>query len=165
MGLIRHRGDFANPEGDADRVNGHDRAQAGQGAVVVAGAVADAVAAPVEAGERHEEEIRIDRGRRLERLGDATSAPARVGSPGRHSRKTSGDPRPATTGSAVANPSRGERAQELERVRLVAKGMKGGDGLGAPEPRQAQALVGEAAAEGRAGAGRHRAPPGERLAA
>ena len=79
--LIRHGGDFADPVGDADRMHGPDRAKAGQAPIVIAGAVADAVAAPVEAGERHEQKIRIDGGRRLEGLGNRHRPDARWGRP------------------------------------------------------------------------------------
>ena len=70
MGLIRHRGDFANPIGDADSMNRLDRAQARERAIVIARAIADAMAAAVETGERHEQEVGIDGGRVFERLGD-----------------------------------------------------------------------------------------------
>jgi hypothetical protein len=45
MILIRHAGDFAYPIGDAGRVNGLHGPKAGKGSIVIAGAVADAVAA------------------------------------------------------------------------------------------------------------------------
>ena len=55
-------------------------------AVVIARAVADAMAAPVEAGERHEQEIRIDGGR-LEAGSGIDIAPARSARPARQRRK------------------------------------------------------------------------------
>ena len=62
----------------------------------------------------------------------------------------SGDPRPTTTGRAVANPPLRERRQKRKRVRFVAQRVKGGDRFRAPEAREAQALLREAMAESEA---------------
>ena len=165
MGFIRHGGDFAYPIGDADRVNGLHRAQAGE--------------ASDRRSRRHSRcGGRAGRSRQAARTGDPDRrrAPPRgvrestlrlreCGSPGRQRRKASGDPRPTTTGRAVANPSAGERSQKRERVRLVAQRVKGRDNPRAPEAREAQTLLGEATAESGA-SGRLDCPsPGEGVAA
>ena len=124
MRLIRHGGDFANPIGDADGVDRLHRAQAREAAVVVAGAVADAMAAPVEAGERHEQEIRLDGGRVVRAARECPCAPSAVGSPGRHRRKVEmASPRPTTAGSAVAKPSPPAR-----RAGRACRARRGSDG-------------------------------------
>ena len=146
MGLIRHRGDFAYPVGDADRMNRLHRAQAGEAPIVIAGAIADAVAAPVEAGERHEQEIRIDGGRSLEGLANGhrpgASRLARPPEAKSQRRPPANDGRQGGRESFV-----GERGQKQERVGLVAHRMKGRDDPRTPEAREAQALLGEATAE------------------
>ena len=111
------------------------------------------MAAPVEAGERHEQEVRIDGGRLPRAARRIDIAPERVGSPGRHRRKVSGDPRPTTTGRAVANPPR-RAPTRAERVRLVAQRVKGGDGPG----RQRRARRNPSLARRRLKAARRRAP-------
>ena len=77
----------------------------------------------------------------------------------------SGDPRPTTTGKAVANPLFGERRQKRKRVRLVAQRVKGGDRFRAPKASEAQALLREAMAESEASSRFDRLSPGEGVAA
>ena len=71
-------------------------------AVVISGAVTDAVAAPVEAGEWNEQQVGFDCRGGLERLGDPHRAqPRRLARPPEAERRA-GAPRPTTTGNAVA---------------------------------------------------------------
>ena len=165
MGFIRHRGDFAYPIGDADRVNGLGRAQAAQGSGRNSprhsrcGGPAGRSRRAARTGDPDRRRAPSSRGSRMD------IAPARVGSPGRQRRKMSGDPRPTTTGRAVANPSSASGRQKRKRVRLVAQRMKGRDDSGAPEAREAQSLIGEAAAESGAGGRLNSPSPGEGVAA
>ena len=119
MGLIRHGGDLAYPVGDARRADGFHRAQPSQGQIVIAGAIANTVTAPVKARERHEQQIRIDDGRFLERLAN------------RHCGLASWLSRPPTAKNERRPPADnhrqggresflGERGQKQERVGLVA---------------------------------------------
>ena len=77
----------------------------------------------------------------------------------------SADPRPTTTGKRGRESFAGERGQKQERVRLIADGVKDRDDLRAPEPREAQTFLGEAAAESSASCGANLASPGESVAA
>ena len=74
MRLVGHRVDLADGIGDADRADRLLGAQARQRAVVMARAIADAMAAPVERGERHEQQIRIDARASRRRFGDVHRA-------------------------------------------------------------------------------------------
>ena len=156
MRLIRHRGDFANPIGDADGVNHFCGSQPLEAAVVVACAIADAMAAPVETGERHEQEVRVD-GRRAVSSGSGMPMPPSA-------RRVAGPPEAEGQRRAAADDDRKrrreavvrQRVEEGERVRLLADWMEGGDDRGGPEAREAQAFLnqtlGEPCATSRAGA-------------
>ena len=150
MAVIRHGGDFAYPVRDAHGVNRFQPAQMDQGPVVIAGAVADAMAAPVEACKRDEQEIRIDDGRALERFANRHGP-----SPGQIARP----PEAKSERRSPANDDRqggrnfflGQRRQKRERIGFVAQRMKSGDNSGTPEACEAQSLLGEATAESGAG--------------
>ena len=105
----------------------------------MAGAVADAMAAPVE-GRRAARTAGRDRRPARARAGSGMPmAPGTVGSPGRQRRKISGGPRPATTGSAVAKPSACQRAARSASVSGSSRiGGKAETTRGPPEPRQAR---------------------------
>ena len=104
MAFMRNLGRFLGGVGDADGEDFLPRAQRREGAVVIAGAIADAMPAAVEGRERHEEEIGRDLGRRRGWLG-IPILPSTSASPGRHSRNTSGVPRAPVIGSAVRTPA------------------------------------------------------------
>ena len=74
MSLIRHGGDFANPISNADRMDCLHRPQARKAPIVVSSAIADAPAAPIEAGQRRKKKIRLDDGRGVQRFGNAHRA-------------------------------------------------------------------------------------------
>ena len=80
--LVGHGGRPRRRIGDADRADRPAGAQALQRAVVVARAVADAMAAPIEGGERHEQQIGIDGGRPPASARGCSARRATVGSPG-----------------------------------------------------------------------------------
>ena len=152
MRFIRHRGDFAYPVRYANCANRLRRTQAGQGPIVIASAIADAVAAPVEAGKRHEQEIGLDDRRVLDGLANGHCACAR------------GLPRPPEAKDERRSPANddrqggresfvGKRCEKQERVRLIAQGVKDRDDPGTPETREAQTLLGETTAESDAGGG------------
>ncbi len=73
-GVVGTCGNFLGGEGDADRGDRLARAQPGDGHVVIAGAVADAVAGAVEGQQRHEQDVGIDLRRVGLRLADAPLA-------------------------------------------------------------------------------------------
>ena len=89
-------------------------------AVVIAGAIADPVAAAVERGQRHQQDVgdpappRIGGGSRI------PSGPGGSASPNDQARNTSGWPRAMTTGRASRAPCSGEPAHQRERIELAA---------------------------------------------
>ena len=140
MRLIRHGGDFANPISDADRPDCLHRPQPQKRPVVEPGAVADAPAAAVVAGERREQEIRIDEGGPVQRLRDSHRAER-----GRLARSPQTELEvgfaPPHHRQGDVETLAGQRAEEGERVRLLADRMKGGDHGRLPQVREPQAFA------------------------
>jgi len=89
--------------GDSDRGRRTGGAQRGERPVIMAGAIADAMAAPVEQATGRQE-VWVDF--RADSSGSRIFIwPGRVGSPGRQRRKVSRAARETVTGSAVAKPA------------------------------------------------------------
>ena len=132
---VRGGFDFADRKGDPDRANGAFGAQFRQRTVVMAGAEADAMAAPVEGGERREQQIWLHVQRFGRRLRDVHGATAE---------EIAGLPQPEAEpvtardgdGQGGRKARRGERLQKRQRVRLVGQGIKGGDDARPPQQRQ-----------------------------
>jgi hypothetical protein len=127
-------------------MDGLGRAQPLKGDIVVAGAVADAIATPVKAGERHEQEIRIDNGRSLKGLANGHCANLSLVSrrpEAKNERRVPADNnRQGGRESLIGEPS-----QKPERVRLAVQRMESRDDLRPPELRESQTFIGKAAAE------------------
>src|SRR5271166_6591061 len=163
MRLIRRRGDFANPVGDANGVNLLHRPQPFEASIIIARAVADAVAASVEAGEGHEEKVGFDFWRRTERFGNAHRA-------GRG--RIAGPPEPEDEMRAAPDRWKGGReslvrqgAEKRKRIRLFADRMEGGYDRGRPQAGEAQAFLRQAVGQAGTRLGGQALPPRERLAA
>jgi hypothetical protein len=122
------------------------------------------VAAPIEAGQRHEQEIGVDDGGFLDRLANGHRACAS---------RLSGPPEAKSKSRSSANDDRqrgcesfaGERCQKQERVRLIADGVKDRNDRRAPEPREPQTFLGEALSKSNAGRSVSLPSPGESVAA
>ena len=124
--LVGNRLDLADAIGDADRDDRLQRPQARERQVVMAGAIADAMAAPVERGERHEQQVGIESGRLGRRLGNAhLPGDGRLAGPpaAEHERLAAG----AGDRQRGRNARARERGEQRQRVGFVAHGMEGGD--------------------------------------
>ena len=149
--LVRRDVDLRDRIGDADGANRAGGAQTLQRPVVAAGAVADAMAAPIEGGERHEQQVGLDQRGRFAGLRHAQcAARQRLAGPP----QAEGERRRA----AVSDRQRGGEAMRLQGgderpgVRLVADRREGGDDSRPPAPRPFEADCGEP--RGQRGAGR-----------
>jgi hypothetical protein len=124
----------------------------------MAGAIADAMAAPVETGERHEQQVGIDDFRAGERLGDVHRAGlGRIAGPpeaeGEGRRARDGD-RQGGVKTAV-----GERGEQRQSVRLILDGQKRRGDSGVDPSGDGEALFGKAARKHCADFGSKRAAP------
>ena len=100
-------------------------------AVVVAGAKADAAAAPVEGGERHEQQIRLDLGALRRRFGDIHGAQQNsvAGLPAAKDQRLTSPPGDGQSGKQTLV---GEGGEKRQRVRFVGHRIKGRDDFRVP---------------------------------
>ena len=153
MRLIRHGGDFANPIGDADRMNSLDRTQPRKAAIVIASAVADAMAPPVEASERHEEEIGLDGEEPTRAARESPCRQVASARPAATDGRSDARPRPTTTGKAVAKPSVAKASRSVSTSGSSRIGWKADTTLGVHSRASRKPSWSDARSVGRAAAG------------
>ena len=145
MRLVRDSLHLADRISDANGMNRPAGAQASERAVVVPRAVADAMAAPVERRQRNEQHIRRDFARLRRRLGNVhrTGNRSLAGTPiAENERESARSDRQRGRETLI-----GERAQQGERIGLVADRVETGDDARSKEPRQSQTFVDQASGE------------------
>ena len=150
-------GDFATPHRRRrPRGSGPRARNRAKRAIVVAGAVADAMAAPVESGERHEQQVGIDDLRRRRRLGNAHRAgdqsARRAASGGRPAARRAR----AVTGKAVAKPSRCRARRAAAACPARRGSSESGDDAGRQRRAQSSPISASRARERGAGRGDRR---------
>ena len=151
VGHVGHARDLLGRERKTHRHDRLDPAQRREGTIVVAAAVAEAKTAPVERGQWNQQQVRLDRGRLGGRLPDPPQ-PGTSRSPNVQARKTSGVPRPCTTGRASGAPwsaRRRIRGTGLISLRMGEKPdttMPGKSATGNPRAASASAAAARSAA-------------------